>query len=440
MHAPTILIAGSRAADLRSWASSLGAVGFFARTCDNPDQLERIGEQTDLVFLEIHALGASCWLTLVRSIRVRFPGVRIIVLAVESSEDLAIQALRAGVDDYIRAPITAGTLIDAVRVSRQAEDSAPAVSRHEVQPGLLGDSHVVQNLRRRLERLSAADCNVLITGESGTGKELAAVAIHRHSSRSHARLICLNCAAIPDALVESELFGHEKGAFTGAEARRDGKLKAADGGMIFLDEVGDLSTYAQAKILRAVETKEIYRLGSHQPISVDVRIVAATHQNLEEMVAQGRFRQDLFFRLNVGRVHIAPLRDRIEDLGVLLDYYLCLMNQQMGTHVKGFSEEAWGFLVSYPWPGNVRELKNLVESVLVDSVSSLISADELPAQFRPATTVESPTDERNDLVQALFATKWNKTKAAERLRWSRMTLYRKMAKYAVSRANPRQIG
>jgi transcriptional regulator with PAS, ATPase and Fis domain len=279
----------------------------------------------------------------------------------------------------------------------------------------------------------------LITGESGTGKELAAAAIHRYSNRRHARLVCLNCAAIPDSLVESELFGYEKGAFTGADAARCGKLKAADGGVIFLDEIGDLSAYAQAKILRAVETKEVYRLGSYQPTSVNVRVVAATHRNLEEMVAQGSFRRDLFFRLNIGRVHVPPLRERIEDLCILVRHYLDVMNRQMGTAVEAFSDDAWRILARYAWPGNVRELRNIVESALVNSTSSTIGAEDLPPQLCAATEGEPSNTERGELLEALLAAKWNKTEAAERLQWSRMTLYRKMAKYAVSNTTGRRF-
>jgi transcriptional regulator with PAS, ATPase and Fis domain len=292
-------------------------------------------------------------------------------------------------------------------------------------------------MRERLQRLATRDCNVLITGESGTGKELAAAAIHANSERRTGRMVCINCAAIPDSLVESELFGRERGAFTGADSAQDGKLKAADGGVIFLDEVGDLSLYAQAKILRAVETKEMYRLGSHKPLRVDARIVAATHRNLEEMVQQGLFRQDLFFRLNVGRVHVPPLRDRIEDLHILVSHYLEILNRQMSTCVKGFSEQAWQCLARYSWPGNVRELKNLIESLLVNTFSAMISAEDLPPQIRIGT--QPAEGERDQLVSALLAANWNKSKAAERLQWSRMKLYRKMAKYAVSGATGDQV-
>ena len=322
-----------------------------------------------------------------------------------------------------------------VAAARRLSKRACRTSNYDEQPGILGESQSVTTLRQRLERLASTDCNVLITGESGTGKELAAAAIHRESSRRTGRLVCVNCAAIPDALVESELFGRERGAFTGADTAQDGKLKAADGGVIFLDEVGDLSPFAQGKILRAVETKEIYRLGSHRPISVDARIVAATHRNLEDMVRQGIFRQDLFFRLNVGRVHLPALRDRIEDLRLLVDYYLHRLNRRLGTQVEGLSDESWQCLMRYSWPGNIRELKNLIESALVNSTTTVISAEDLPPQFRSNADTATPPAERTTMLQALHATNWNKSKAAEKLQWSRMKLYRKMAKYAVGGAD-----
>jgi len=379
----------------------------------------------------LYASDGTSWLRLTGSIRARWRQARIVALAFESSEELAIEALRAKVDDYIHATAAPEAVIEILRELRAGEPQTEA-HHDSATLGILGESRCVAELRTRLGRLSNSDCNVLITGESGTGKELAAAAIHRYSNRKHARLVCLNCAAIPDSLLESELFGYERGAFTGADATRDGKLKAAEGGVIFLDEIGDLSAYAQAKILRAVEAKEIYRLGSHQPMVVNVRVVAATHRNLEEMVAQGRFRQDLFFRLNIGRVHVPPLRERIEDLGILVRHYLHLVNRQMGTAVETVSEEAWRVMLRYSWPGNVRELRNAVESALVNSNSTVVTAEDLPPQLRAAADSSRPTGERGQLLEALTATNWNKTKAAERLQWSRMTLYRKMAKYAVS--------
>jgi Nif-specific regulatory protein len=298
--------------------------------------------------------------------------------------------------------------------------------------GIIGTGPRIQQVVRLVERIRDSLVSVLITGESGTGKELAAIAVHRFSSRRDAPLVCLNCAAIPDSLVESELFGYEKGAFTGADSSREGKIAAADQGVIFLDEIGDLSLFAQAKILRAVETKEIYRLGSQNPTRVNVRIVTATHRNLEQMVTAGKFRQDLFFRLNIGRIHIPPLRERIEDLGILVSHYLREINRQMGTTVRGLTDAAWHILTTYAWPGNIRELRNVVESALVNATSEVIDTCDLPPHLSMATVRDLSPRERDRLVEALLATRWNKTQAAQRLHWSRMTLYRKMAKYAVS--------
>ncbi len=427
MDSGRILLAGPRAAELRQWAASLEQAGFSVKQCDAPERLaSKAAEGCDVLFVSLYCESeAGRWLAAAEQLRNRYPRLKIVVLAFESSENSAIQALHAHVDEYLRGEIDSAAIVAAAGSLWQP---GPGAS-----PGaILGESQSVRDLRERLERLAAKDCNVLITGESGTGKELAAAAIHSASARRSGRMVCINCAAIPDSLVESELFGRERGAFTGADTSQDGKLKAADGGVVFLDEVGDLSLYAQAKILRAVETKEIYRLGSHKPVHVDARIVAATHRDLEEMVRQGLFRQDLFFRLNVGRVHIAPLRDRIEDLHILACHYLETLNRQMGTRVEGFSEHAWDCLARYSWPGNIRELKNVIESLLVNAISTTIQVEDLPAQLR-AVQPRAP-GERDQLVSALLSTNWNKSKAAERLQWSRMKLYRKMVKYSVTGA------
>jgi DNA-binding NtrC family response regulator len=432
MDAGKILVAGSRGVELSPWAASLEEAGFTVKQCDTPERLgAKAAEGCDVLFISLFSENeAEQWLRAAVPLRARHPLVKIAILAIESSEASAILALRAHVDEYVRGTVDGAAI---VAMTRSLWGGGCGARRGTI----LGESHSMRDMRERLQRLAARDCNVLITGESGTGKELAAAAIHANSERRTGRMVCINCAAIPDSLVESELFGRERGAFTGADSAQDGKLKAADGGVIFLDEVGDLSLYAQAKILRAVETKEMYRLGSHKPLRVDARIVAATHRNLEEMVQQGLFRQDLFFRLNVGRVHVPPLRDRIEDLHILVSHYLEILNRQMSTCVKGFSEQAWQCLARYSWPGNVRELKNLIESLLVNTFSAMISAEDLPPQIRIGT--QPAEGERDQLVSALLAANWNKSKAAERLQWSRMKLYRKMAKYAVSGATGDQV-
>jgi DNA-binding NtrC family response regulator len=422
-----IFIAGPRTADLEVWGEWLESAGYsFSWTSCPGDLLRQLTQDHSLILLALYPASFSTWLSLVEKLRARSQRLKIVALAPESSEELAICALRVGVDDYLKSPVPS-SLVETARTHTMDSESID-----EDDPcRILGQSPAIVSLRARLRRLASSDCNVLITGESGTGKELAADAVYRFSSRQNARMVSLNCAALPDPLVESELFGYVKGAFTGADTLREGKMVAADGGIIFLDEIGDLSLFAQAKILRAVETKEIYHLGSEKPRRVNVRIIAATHRNLEQMITAGQFRQDLFFRLNIGRVQIPPLRERIEDLGVLVSHYLRQINRQMGTSVKDLSDAAWQALACYHWPGNIRELRNVVESALVNCTSSVIGCDDLPAHLAISKLCSSPAPEREQLVEALLATRWNKTQAAQRLHWSRMTLYRKMAKYAV---------
>jgi DNA-binding NtrC family response regulator len=420
-------VAGQVSCDLKVWSAWLEEDGFFVQQSSTPDSLASRSTGFDALFLGLYSTNSTRWFALAKHLRDRNPSVKITVLAVEGSEDLAIQALHAHVHDYLRGPITQSALVAAARLATRKVGRAEP----DDEPGILGGSASITALRTRLERLAASDCNVLITGESGTGKELAAAAIHRQSSRNTGRLVCVNCAAMPDTLIESELFGRERGAFTGADTSQDGKLKAADGGVIFLDEVGDLSLYAQAKILRAVETREIYRLGSNRPVSVNARIIAATHRDLEDMVRQGQFRQDLFFRLNVGRVYVLPLRERMEDLRLLVDYYLMRLNRRLGTSIDLLSEEVWQALTRHTWPGNVRELKNLLESAMVNSSGSTITMDDLPLQLCSCLSIPGQPGERVTMLEALHAMNWNKSKAAEKLKWSRMKLYRKMAKYSV---------
>jgi transcriptional regulator with PAS, ATPase and Fis domain len=284
-----------------------------------------------------------------------------------------------------------------------------------------------------LLKVAPTQSTVLITGETGTGKELAAELIHRNSSRHKKPFVCINCAALPENLVESELFGYERGAFTGAIASKQGKFEQAEGGTVFLDEIGDMSPYAQAKILRAIEIKEVYRLGGKGSISLNVRVIAATNQDIERLVAQEKFRKDLYYRFNVAMVHLPPLRDRKEDIPPLLGHYIRELNQRFGREVEGFTQEAMESLLHYDWPGNIRELKNLLEATFINLPSRKIAFMDLPKQFqrRLQETEGLPKSERDQVLSALFATKWNKSKAAQKLHWSRMTLYRKMAKYHI---------
>ncbi|HEX6086008.1 MAG TPA: sigma-54 dependent transcriptional regulator [Thermoanaerobaculia bacterium] len=318
--------------------------------------------------------------------------------------------------------------------SRVAADDAPL----EGDGRLVGTSASAQSVRESIRRAAATGSNVLITGETGTGKELVAELIHRNSTRARRPMVCINCAAIPDTLLESELFGYERGAFTGAVTSTPGKIEQATGGTIFFDEIGDMSPYAQAKVLRAIESREVSRLGGRRPIRVDVRIVAATNRNLDELAMNDTFRKDLYFRLNVARVHLAPLRERRSDIPLLIQHYVRELNRTFRTGVREVEPEAMERLIGYDWPGNVRELRNVIESAFGARPAARITWLDLPEWLRARLGEHAvPPDEQERIISALAATNWNKSKAAEQLQWSRMTLYRKLARYQIEPVSPR---
>ncbi len=372
---------------------------------------------------------------IVSRIRCEAEAIPILLLTDRGSEEMAIEALHAGVNGYLRYPCRAEDLAaELQRCLRKGVRVNQSGARAAAE--MVGDSEPMQRIRAYLFRAALTDNNVLITGETGTGKELAAAYVHRSSSRRDRPLVTINCAAIPDSLLESELFGYERGAFTGALGVQEGKLKSANGGTIFLDEIGDMSPYAQAKILRVTENKEFQKLGSSATTPVNVRFVAATNQDLESLVREGKFRKDLFFRLNVGRAHLPPLRERREDIPALVTHYLRLSASHFGGKVRMLTDDAWSYLLNYGWPGNIRQLKNVLEMVSIQTVDEEITAQQLPAFLFEdcAELTGGLSEERKRLLSALSATNWNKSRAAEKLQWSRMTLYRKMAKHQVSRA------
>lgn len=294
---------------------------------------------------------------------------------------------------------------------------------------LKGASAPMVLARRMIEKVAAARCNVLITGETGTGKEVVARLIHENSSRRSARLVSFNCAALPDTLIESELFGYERGAFTGAQMRNEGRIAEANGGTLFLDEIGEMTLSAQAKVLRCLETRELQRLGGRGTLPVDVRILAATNQSPEDMVGHSTFRKDLFFRLNVARIHLPPLRERSEDIPELAHHFLRGFSESLERAPKGFTSEALSALKQYVYPGNVRELRNFIEVALIHQPYPLIESEHLPPMVCSSTGND---EDRNRILEVLRVAKWNKSEAAKTLHWSRMTLYRKMARYAIT--------
>jgi DNA-binding NtrC family response regulator len=306
---------------------------------------------------------------------------------------------------------------------------------------LIGNSLEIWKLKTYLRKVAMTDSHVLITGETGTGKELAAEYIHQHSTRRAKPLVTINCAALPDGLLESELFGYERGAFTGALSAYAGKLKHADGGTVLFDEIGEMSPYAQAKILRVIESKEVYPLGGRRSIPINIRIMAATNRDLDHEMASAGFRQDLYFRLNVARIKLPPLRERKEDIPLLIDHFAQKFSGEFGRQIEGFTDEALELLKMSDWPGNIRELMNLIERIFIDPPRGKVNVGDLPEAMQSAGRVRRNTKpgERELLLSALSQTNWNKSQAAERLHWSRMTLYRKMAKYHIQESTSEKL-
>ena len=375
-------------------------------------------------------------LALARAVRERDRQCILLVMSEASSEDFLMDALHAGVNDILPDTATAAEIAASVaRVAGSAGDAAddPLVGG----AALIGGSAATTEVRLSIVRAAHNDSNVLITGETGTGKELIAELIHRNSARARKPMVCINSAAIPDTLLESELFGYERGAFTGAMTANPGKLEQAAGGTVFFDEIGDMTPYAQAKILRAIESREVHRLGGRRAIPVDVRIVSATNRDLDALAMDDRFRKDLYFRINVARIHLAPLRERKADIPALIEHYLREFNRSFHTGVHGVDDETLDRLIGYDWPGNVRELKNVLESVFVSRPAARIHFLDLPLWLRRRidgdAVAEAAPREEERILSALAATNWNKSKAAEKLSWSRMTLYRKLHKYQLDR-------
>ncbi len=355
----------------------------------------------------------------------------VFLLAKNGSKAHAVASFRAGVEDYIDYPCSAEELLRRIEASlpQEKEPSQESGSARS----MVGESKPMREISRFIHKVAATDSTVLITGETGTGKELVAFLIHEKSRRSQKPFVCVNCAAMPDTLVESEMFGYERGAFTGAVSARLGKFEVANGGTVFLDEISDMTPFAQAKMLRTIESKEIYRLGGRKIIPLDLRVTAATNKDPEELISEGKFREDLYYRLNIARIHLPPLRERKEDIQRLIGHGIEKLNRKYKRTVQGLSDEALFSLMRYDWPGNVRELMNLLEATFINLPQKEIAFADLPKLFQKKLneTKSAATSERKKIFSALLETKWNKSQAARKLQWSRMTLYRKMMKYNI---------
>jgi DNA-binding NtrC family response regulator len=353
--------------------------------------------------------------------------------------------MRHGATDFLTKPVNLEqlelVLQRALRSHRAETENLQLREQLDSKFGMgniIGNSLEMQQVFDTVRQVAASRATVLIQGESGTGKELIAKAIHRLSSRKNGAFVPVHCAALSSTLLESELFGHEKGAFTGAAERRKGRFELADGGSLFLDEIGEVDASVQVKILRALEERRFERVGGQEPIDVDTRLIAATNRDLKKMVAEGKFREDLYYRLYVVVIQLPALRERKSDISLLLKHYLDVFNQENGRSIEGFSPDALDFLMAYRWPGNVRELRNVVEQMVVLSRSQRIGVRDLPVHLRETGSsggtlqVEGGTLEeleKRALLQALKESGGNRTHAAEKLGISRRTLHRKIAEY-----------
>ncbi len=412
--------------------------------------LER--ERFDAVLLDLRMPGEHGLDALVR-FREFAPDTAVVIVSGEGTIENAMRAGQRGAFDFVEKPIRdperlLELLAEAVRVTRlrrRPAEAAPALMRvaapDDASLGIVGQSTPVERLREQLRRIGPSNGRVLITGENGSGKELAAEAVHRLSKRAAGPFVKLNCAAIPRDLLESELFGYEKGAFTGAVQGKKGRLELADGGTLFLDEIGDLALEAQAKLLRAIESGEIERLGGTRSAKLDVRIVAATNKDLSEAVKAGDFREDLYFRLNVLPVVVPPLRERRGDIERLARHFLARFAEQEDRAGLALSTEAAELLEDYHWPGNVRELRNLMERAVVLAPGAVVEASDLLPwlESRPEETDDAglkgriARSEIDSIRRALEGADWNVTQAAASLGIDRTNLHRKMRKYGIHR-------
>jgi two-component system nitrogen regulation response regulator GlnG len=364
--------------DFRSFASARDALDALE---DGPPQV---------LVSDIRMPGPS-GMELLQVVKEKHPAVPVIVMTAYSDLESAVSAFQGGAYEYLPKPFDVDQAVGLVRraLGETARDEAVAEPSDEV-PEILGQAAAMQEVFRAIGRLSQSSATVLITGESGSGKELVARALHRHGSRAQKPFVAINTAAMPKDLLESELFGHERGAFTGAQQQRRGRFEQAEGGTLFLDEIGDMPADLQTRLLRVLSDGSYYRVGGHQPIRANVRIIAATHQNLEQRVREGSFREDLFHRLNVIRIRLPSLRERREDIPLLARHFLAASARQLGTEGKRLSEQTVDYLTKLEFPGNVRQLENLCHWLTVMAPGQIVDILDLPAEFRdPATPVSS---------------------------------------------------
>jgi DNA-binding NtrC family response regulator len=398
-------------------------------------------EKYDLLLVDMKMPGMS-GLDLLMKIKEIDKDAIVILITAFSSVPSAITALKNGAYDYVTKPVDPDELSHLVK--RALEQRALKIENIQLKENideiikpdnLIGESFQIKKIYELVHSVASTDTTVMIRGESGTGKELVAKAIHINSSRKYSPIITVNCGALSESLLESELFGHEKGAFTGAQFRRKGKFEMADGGTIFLDEIGSISLMMQIELLRVIETKQFNRVGGNELIKSDFRVITATNEPLEDLIKTGKFREDLYYRLNVFTIVISPLRERRDDIPLLVNFFINKFSIAMNKKIKTISKEAMDFLMNYDWPGNIRELENAIERAMVVGKSDSITVDDLPFHLSK-NNFELSSDEKSlssmekkYINRVLNENSWNISKAAKILEVDRVTLYNKINKH-----------
>lgn len=416
-------------------------------TSDSLKAMSLVDEKNyDIVITDIQMPRAT-GMDLLKRIRELQKDTMVVMITAFGSVDSAVNAMKAGAYDYVSKPFNINEILALLeratqqrRLQREVELLRQEVERKYSFSNIIGKSKAMQDIFALIQRLSHARSNVLITGRSGTGKELIAKALHYNSERRAMPLVTVNCSAIPESLLESELFGHEKGAYTGAITSRRGLFETANGGTLFLDEIGDMPLGSQSKLLRVVETGEVRPVGSDEVKKVDVRVIAATHRDLKELIKHDQFREDLFYRLNVISIHVPDLKERPEDVQILVEHFMKKYGEQFGKPNIRITHEASAILLKYTWPGNVRELENVIERSIALSASEVVDSKDLPDhlfQMKPGDLIDDLATENMPLtevekryiVKILQRTNWHQSKAAQILGIDRKTLYRKIKEY-----------
>jgi DNA-binding NtrC family response regulator len=411
---------------------------------DATSALKKLQENPwDIILLDIKMPGMD-GIELQNRIKQIDKNIVTIIITAYASVDTAVQALKEGAFDYVTKPVDPDDLsrliknaVEKRRLVAENIQLRQRIGELSIPDEIIGEGPAIKKVMEMVNTVAKADSTVMILGESGTGKELIARAIHSRSSRRYFPIITINCGAYPEGLLESELFGHEKGAFTGAMYRRKGKLEMADKGTLFLDEIGNISEKMQMDILRVIETKKFTRLGGDRTIDVDFRVISATNKNLERAVKEESFREDLYYRLNVFSIVLPPLRERRSDIPLIARYFLNKYAQSMNKNVADFSPEALEMFTKYDWPGNIRELRNVVERAMVGAKGDQIQVDDLSFPF-PSPSKSPAGDsleevEKDQIKKILNQTKGNIAQAADILKISRLTLYNKIEKYHLKR-------